>query len=1032
VVVTTIHVSAAEIHDAQELKRARESQAHNLLLLHEAGVQLAIGPDVHRATALAEALDLHALGLLDELTLLKMWCESTPHTIFPQRKIGRLAEGYEASFLVLDGNPLEDFEHVKQIRLPFKQGRPLSLPSSHGPTGRSDRPAGRQDPVLLILGQRACGSLQRGLRTQEDAMQRLRVLFAVSLLGSVAAAQSPQLLPLPQTGATGSMNPPVVGDFDGDGVLDLALSGIGSNPMTQGVTVRRGRGAGFLHAAEVTPLAVFPKAIAAGDIDGDGKDDVLSSTPFSGTVQVLSDFSAPSFQSVATLSYPPAGPVDGLVAGGDFDGDGNLDVAALAMAGNAPFHVYLGDGTGGFTGPFTSSAGAGSANSLCVGDFNEDGRSDIAFEKRNTFVYVAFGQPGGLGAPVSFDTGHILNQVRRGDADQDGHDDVLCSIYDWPPGYGLIVARGDGSGALLPGSLISTSLTSWSAVDLNGDGLNDLVADNGGYFLGLGGGNFGPAQGIDAPLHYAGEPRFDLNQDGLPDYVSRYFDTLTLIYSEGPLQYPNTLGTNSSGDSATIAAGDFDENGKLDLVVGDSSLNRIVLLSGNGAGSFTPASTVSAMQKPLTMASADFDADGHLDFVAGSWPNSTLSVFRGNGAGGFAPPTTVTLQGPPNEVLAEDLNGDGKIDLAAACGSGVEAAIALGLGGGAFAPMQGFDLVEGNGSYGLCSLDANGDAWRDLAFTLNPSNKVRILLGSASGTFTLGPTFSCGASPLRIASGDLDRDGNDDLIVAGQHAGIFLGNGAGGFAQSEELSAIGMPPWLDAAVADLDGDGFEDAVGLGANGAALFARGNGRAQFEPLTWFAGGSSLSENSGFALADFTSDGLVDFARPTGDSIPFVLLLQHLPNEELPLVYCEPKASSNGCVPQISFEGMPSASATSGFMIRARPALNQKPGLIIYSLFGPASQTLGGGTLCVSSPLRRSAATNSGGTALPAVDCSGGFSLDFAAFAHGLLGGTPAPELLVPGTSVAGQWFGRDPGFAPPNNLMLSNGLLWTVFP
>ena len=117
---------------------------------------------------------------------------------------------------------------------------------------------------------------------------------------------------------------------------------------------------------------------------------------------------------------------------------------------------------------------------------------------------------------------------------------------------------------------------------------------------------------------------------------------------------------------------------------------------------------------------------------------------------------------------------------------------------------------------------------------------------------------------------------------------------------------------------------------------------------------------------------------------------------------------------------------------FVLRASPALNQKRGLSIYSLFGPASQTLGGGTLCVSSPLRRSAPRELRGNALLAVDCSGAFSLDCTSFAHGFLGGTPAPELLVPGTSVAGQWFGRDPGYLPPNNLMLSNALLWTVLP
>jgi imidazolonepropionase-like amidohydrolase len=68
---------------------------------------------------------VHALGVFDNLSLLKIWCEVTPRTIFPHRKIGRLQEGYEASFLVLDGNPLENFAHVQAIRRRFKQGFPL-------------------------------------------------------------------------------------------------------------------------------------------------------------------------------------------------------------------------------------------------------------------------------------------------------------------------------------------------------------------------------------------------------------------------------------------------------------------------------------------------------------------------------------------------------------------------------------------------------------------------------------------------------------------------------------------------------------------------------------------------------------------------------------------------------------------------------------------------------------------------------------------------------------------------------------------
>lgn len=104
---------------------AKVIQANNLTLLHQAGVKIAIGSD-HAETALAEALNLYHLNIFDNLTLLKMWCETTPQTIFPTRKIGRLDEGYEASFLVLAGNPIEDFMNVQTITLRMKQGVTLS------------------------------------------------------------------------------------------------------------------------------------------------------------------------------------------------------------------------------------------------------------------------------------------------------------------------------------------------------------------------------------------------------------------------------------------------------------------------------------------------------------------------------------------------------------------------------------------------------------------------------------------------------------------------------------------------------------------------------------------------------------------------------------------------------------------------------------------------------------------------------------------------------------------------------------------
>lgn len=100
----------------------------NLTLLHRAGVRLAIGSD-HADTPLDEILHLRALQVFDDLTLLNLWCDETPGAIFPGRKIGRFEEGYEASFLALGGNPLDDFTQVQAIRRRFKQGVPLDDPA---------------------------------------------------------------------------------------------------------------------------------------------------------------------------------------------------------------------------------------------------------------------------------------------------------------------------------------------------------------------------------------------------------------------------------------------------------------------------------------------------------------------------------------------------------------------------------------------------------------------------------------------------------------------------------------------------------------------------------------------------------------------------------------------------------------------------------------------------------------------------------------------------------------------------------------
>lgn len=104
------------------LPQVLKTQLANLKLLHENGVLLAIGSDNPGDSSVREVEYLQKLGVFDNLTLLRMWTETTARTIFPQRRIGVLKEGYEASFLALEGNPIEDLQNVRRIKARFKQG----------------------------------------------------------------------------------------------------------------------------------------------------------------------------------------------------------------------------------------------------------------------------------------------------------------------------------------------------------------------------------------------------------------------------------------------------------------------------------------------------------------------------------------------------------------------------------------------------------------------------------------------------------------------------------------------------------------------------------------------------------------------------------------------------------------------------------------------------------------------------------------------------------------------------------------------
>lgn len=128
VITTTVLSVGAGRMSAETVAQVQDMQRRNLKLLHQSGVKLVIGSDNFMGTATGEVNNLAKLGVFDNVTLLRLWSETTPQSMFPARKLGKFGDGYEASFLVLDANPLDSFTNTQRITQRVKRGVEVVAP----------------------------------------------------------------------------------------------------------------------------------------------------------------------------------------------------------------------------------------------------------------------------------------------------------------------------------------------------------------------------------------------------------------------------------------------------------------------------------------------------------------------------------------------------------------------------------------------------------------------------------------------------------------------------------------------------------------------------------------------------------------------------------------------------------------------------------------------------------------------------------------------------------------------------------------
>jgi hypothetical protein len=317
-----------------------------------------------------------------------------------------------------------------------------------------------------------------------------------------------------------------VGDFDGDGKMDLAVANVNDADLT----ILLGNGDGTFTAAPSPATGIWPSGVAVGDFNGDGKLDLAVVNQDTDNVTILLGNGDGTFTAAPVSPYVGSGPLS--LAVGDFNGDGKLDLAVANWAGNS-VSILLGNGDGTFISAFQTLATGSEPflGSIAVGDFNGDGNLDLAVTNSGSNnVTILLGNGDGTFTPAASSpaTGSFPDGIAVGDFNGDGKLDLAVTNSHSDT---LTILLGNGDGTFTPAPVSPATGGSPCSVvvgDLNGDGKLDLAVVNFDstvtILLGNGDGTFTPAP----PYQYTGGgPKAlaigDFNGDGALDLATANF-----------------------------------------------------------------------------------------------------------------------------------------------------------------------------------------------------------------------------------------------------------------------------------------------------------------------------------------------------------------------------------------------------------------------------------------------------------------------------------------------------------------------------
>ena len=576
----------------------------------------------------------------------------------------------------------------------------------------------------------------------------------------------------------------------------------------------------FFHRADQTS-----KNSAQFSKNADGSTAVSKPHPDAGGVTPATFLSAMQIESDGSATYP--------VVSADFNGDGLPDVATVLQLG-APLLTYLAiqlNGVGlNFTSPILIPVSFDTGDLMIAADVNHDGKSDIVLVHSNSIDVFLSNGDGTFASPQTLATG-ISSPLAAAfwDVNRDGNLDVV---------------------------------------------IVDSESNQAAYLLGNGQGGFAQAQITPFPAQASVGILADVDADGNLDLVTNntlYPGNGTGGFLAGIL-FQSADGENAGATfSNSIAAGDVNGDGLLDVVTANGNWNTVSVFLNQGGRKFVQSGpSIWSGNNPVALAIADVNWDGKPDLIVTNAAESDLSVLLGKGDGTFLTPTTEYAIGgaPTTRPVLADFNGDGDLDVVLSDNQS-SLVLALGNGDGTYQAASVTNVVvpagssNAGGAISITSADFNGDGIPDFVLgqsATSPGLGLIVYLGQSSGRLAKGVIYARDAALSYVAVGDINKDGKADIVASNWATGgvdVLRGNGDGTFQSPAVTSLPGITNGL--VVADFNGDGWPDVAAVG-NGVVYVLLNNGQGSLA-LT----GTYPISAAGYELvaADFNNDGKMDLA-------------------------------------------------------------------------------------------------------------------------------------------------------------------------